>query len=373
MWEFLSLKDEIFGLDINDLSIKIIKLEKKRGGFVLSSSNKMKMEPGIMQEGIIKDEIALSKTIKYACATSKGKKIKTKYVAVSVPEEKSFLQVIKMPKMTEEELMLAVPFEAENYIPMPIGEVYLDFQVIPGPKDFDRDYLEVLIVATPKKIVDSYISCLKKSGLVPIIFETESEAIARALIKKENNSLLSIIIDFGANNTNLVVFAGNSVRFTSSVPVSSGMLTEAISKSLKISANEAEELKIEYGLEDFNNIKKLGKRRQHREILAERARQIMVPILEDFAARIRKYLDFYIDHSPCDNSTELGKTEKIILCGGGADLKGLSEFMSKHLKIPTEVGNPLLSILEKKSNNAIKKDASSFTTAIGLALRQPEC
>jgi len=94
------------------------------------------------------------------------------------------LQVIQMPKMDEEELRLAVPLEAENHIPMPISEVYLDFQVIPPIKDY-FNHIEVLIVAMPKKIVDSYVSCFKKAGLIPLILEAESEAIARALVKKE--------------------------------------------------------------------------------------------------------------------------------------------------------------------------------------------
>ena len=363
MFNFLSLKEEAFGLDINDLSLKIVKLKKKRRGFALISFNEEKIPPNIIEDGVVKDEAALVKIIKHACKTVKGKKLKTKYVIASLPEEKSFLQVIQMPRMSEEELKLAVPLEAENYIPLPIDEVYLDFQVIPPIKDKDYfNHIEVLLVAMPKKIVDSYVSCLKKVGLIPIILEAESEAIARALIKKETNSSLSILIDFGENNTDFVVFSGSSVRFTGSIPISSQLLTKAISESLKINFGDAEKLKIEYGL--------TGKKNEGSFKNAEKVPQIITPILEDLANQIKKYLDFYRDHSSYEYFLPDGKTEKILFCGGGAGLKGLTDFMTKKLETPVELGDPLINFLSKNPKNIIKKDLISFTTAIGLALRQ---
>ncbi|MCX6718587.1 MAG: type IV pilus assembly protein PilM [Candidatus Staskawiczbacteria bacterium] len=350
MFKFLTLEEEAFGLDINDFSLKIVKLKKKRNGFALVSYNEERIPPNIIEDGVINDEAALAKIIKSACDKVKGKKITTKYVIASMPEEKSFLQVIQMPKMNKEELKLSVPLEAENYIPLPIDDVYLDFHVIPPIKDY-FNHSEVLIVALPKKIVDSYISCFKKAGLTPIVLEVESEAIARALAKKETNSPL-ILIDFGENNTDFVVFSGSSIRFTSSISISSASLTKAISESLKISFEEAEKLKIENGL------------------VGETVSKIIVPILEDLVAQIKKYINFYHDHSSYEYLLPEGKIEKILLCGGGADLKGLADFMGKRLEIPTELGNPLINFSSKNQKSIIKKNLISFTTAIGLALRQ---
>lgn len=360
MFKFLSLKEEVFGLDINDLSLKIVKLTKKRKGFALTSFNEVKIAPGIVEEGVIKDEAALVKIIKSALSTIKGKKIKTRYVIASLPEEKSFLQVIQMPKMDEKELKLAVPLEAENYIPMPIDEVYLDFRVIPSIKDY-FNHIEVLIVAIPQKIVNSYVSCFKKSGLTPMVLEVESEAIARALVKREAHSSLLVLVDFGEDNTVFVVFSGNSVRFTCSIPISSQLLTKAIAESLKIDFHEAEKLKIEYGL--------TGKKTSRPSSAAEKVSHIITPILEDLTGQIKKYLRFYRDHSSYEYLLPDGKTEKILLCGGGAELKGLADFMSKNLEIAVELGDPLVNFSSKKPKNITKKNPISLTTAIGLALR----
>lgn len=358
---FLDLKYGAFGLDVNDLSLKIVKLKKKRQGFVLESFNEAGIASGIIQDGVIKKEAVLSKIIKSACDTVKGKKLNTKYVIASLPEKKSFLQVIQMPKMTEEELNLAIPFEAENYIPLPVNDVYLGFQVIPAIKDY-LNYLEVLIVATPKKIVDSYVSCFKKAGLVPLAFELESEAVARALVKKETNSSPLIIVDFGESNTNFVVFSGGFVRFTCSIPISSQLLTKSMSESLGIDFHEAEKLKIEYGL---SNKKYSGSRR----ISGEKVSQIISPIIEDLVAQIRKYMDFYRDHSSYEYLLPDGKKEKILLCGGGSELKGLADFISKKLDIVVEPGDPSINLLAKKTKSVIKKDLTPLATAIGLALR----
>jgi len=357
----LDLKYEAFGLDINDLSLKIVKLKKGHRGFALTSFNEVRIAPGIIEDGVVKEEDVLARIIKSACNTVKGKKIKTKYVIASLPEEKSFLQVIQMPKMTEEELEVAVPFEAENYIPMPISDAYLDFQVISPIKDY-FNHLEVLIVATPKKIVDSYISCFKKAGLIPIILEAESEAITRALVKTEANASLLILIDFGENNTDFIVVSGNSIRFTCSIPISSQLLTKAISDSLKIELHEAEKLKVDYGL--------IGKKTGKASTQAEKVSQAMAPVLEDLVAQIKKYLNFYREHSSYEYLLPEGKKEKILLCGGGAELKGFSDYLAKKLETSVEIGDPLTNFLSRKPKNIITKDLISFTTAIGLALRQ---
>jgi len=361
MFKFLELKEETFGLDITDLSIKIIKLEKKSKGFKLVSYNRTDIKPGVIESGVIKDEGALVKIIRNACASVKGKKLNTKYIVASLPEEKSFLQVIQMPKMNKEELKLAVPLQAENYIPLPVNDVYLDFQVIQPVKNY-LSYLEVLIVAIPKKIVDPYVSCLRKAGLVPLVFEVESQAIARTLIKKGNGVSPLILIDLGKNNTEFIVFSDHSIRFTCSIPISSQQLTTAISDALKIDFEEAQKLKIKYGIDGASS--EVGKNKER----AKKIKEAMDPLLDALAEEIEKYSNFYHDH-PSSERLPDGKIEKIVLCGGGANLRGLPEFLSKKLGIPVELGNPWLNSLFRKTDNIINKDILSFTTAIGLSLR----
>lgn len=358
MLEFFNLQPEIFGMDLNDSSLKIAKLKKRRKGFVLESFNEVTIAPGVIKGGLIQNKEALTQVIQQACKKVIGKKLGTKHVIASLPEEKSFSQIIQMPKMTIEELKLAVPFEAENYIPLTIDNVYLDFETI-NPIKNDENHLHVLINVMPKSIIDSYVDCFKKAGLIPHILEVESQSIARALIKNGQVESPLVIIDLGISNTSLIIFFGGFIRFTASIPISSSQLTQAISDSLGVSVTDAEELKVKHGLN------KKGEQKYNIE-------SAINPILSELVLQIKKYINFFYGHIPHEHSLSDIKIERIILCGGGANLKKLPAFLYKELKIPVELGNPFINIIRQKPGRADTLPYSkilSFTTVLGLALR----
>lgn len=367
MLDLLNLKPEAFGLDISDLSLKIAKLKKKGKFFTLSSFGEAKIKPGIIQKGEIKDEKALSEIIKEAINKVGGEKIKTKYVISSLPEEKAFLQVIALPILSREDLKSAVTYEAENYIPLPLEEVYLDFQVVP-PVDHLK-HLEVLIAALPRKTIDPYINCLKEAGLKPLALEIESLSVARALIKKEIFPSSVLLIDLGATRTGFVIFSGSSVRFTSSILVSSNDFTEIIAKTLKTDIATAEKLKIKYGLTARIKAEKETKKEPEKEKVSE----ALIPPLTDLIQQIKRYIDYYQTHTLTEHLPPNGKSiEKVLLCGGGANLKGLPELLSQELKISVEIGNPWINILaesQKESAQLSFSNSLAYATALGLALR----
>jgi len=310
--KFLDLKYDAFGLDISDSSVKIAKLEKKRGKFLVASYGQTEMKPGVVVSGIIKNEKVLAETIKSTLNSIKGKKLKTKYAFISLPEEKSFLQVIQMPKMSPEELKSAVIFEAENYIPLPIDQVYLDFQTI-APIEDGLDHIDVLVVATPKQTVDSYVSCVKAAGLIPLSAEVESQSIARALVKNEKSENPLVLIDIGKDTADFIVFSGYSIRFTYSIPLSS----------------------------DEN------------------------PDLDELADQIEKYIDFYQEHASHEHLASDGKLKQILLCG--TNLKKLPDFFTKKFDVQASLGDPFINLPLVKDNEK-KVDFLPFTTALGLAL-----
>lgn len=368
---FLTLKPEAFGLDISDLSLKIVKLKKKGKNLALASFGEAEIKPGIIKEGEIKNEKKLAETIREAIRKVRGEQLKTKYVIASLPEEKSFLQVIQMPRLSEEELKSAVIYEAENYIPVPIEQVYLDYQIV-SPLYNHLDHLDVFITALPRKTVDPYLSSLKLAGLEPIAFEIESQAISRALIKNEASSSPVLLIDLGATRTSFIIFSGHSLRFTSSIPVSARHFTQIISKNLGVSSTEAEKLKIKYGLEGKFKLevkdKKTKTKRERGKIF-----EALVPALVDLTEQIKRHLDYYQTHASHEHLPPNGKTvSKILLCGGGANLKGFTEFLSLDLKVSVKLGNPWVNILPRNKKEKIDlspEESLRYATALGLALR----
>jgi len=355
MLNFLDLKPEAFGLDISDLSLKILKLKKKKNFLSLASFGEDEIKPEIIEGGEIKNVEALGKIIKEAVSKIKGEKIKTKYVVCSLPEEKAFLQIIQMPMMKEEELKKAIYFEAENYIPLPMEEVYLDYQIV-KPVINHLDHFDVLIIAMPKKVIDPYVLALKKAGLIPKILEIESQAIARALVRNGVSPSSLLLIDLGATRSSFIIFSGYSLRFTSSISVSSQKFSDAIAKNLKIDLNEAEKLKIKSGLKE-----------------GEKIFEILSPLLKNLIKEIKICLFYYHthihhEHLPLDSK----EVEKIFLCGGGANLKNLANFLSFELRTPVELSNPWSNILPeplKEVPELSYEKSLSYATALGLALR----
>lgn len=368
MLDFLTLKTETFGLDISGLSLKIVKLRKTKRGLEVVSFGEEEIKPGTTKKGEIIKQDELVKDIVRAVGEAQKEKLKTKYVVASLPEEKAFFQVIKMPNVPKEDLRSAVIYEAENFIPMPIENVYLDFQVI-SPTKKHSEHIEVLVSAIPKDTVDSYVSLLKSADLEPQALEVESLAVSRALIKNGITDQPVLLIDFGATRTSLIIFSGNSLRFTSSISVSSQSFTEIISKNLGIDYAKAEQLKIKYGLEE-----KIKLKIKHEKTIIKKERskifEALVPALVDLTQQIKTHLRYHKTHD--GKGEPSSDVSKILLCGGGSNLKGLPELLSQELKLPVELGNPWINILPegKKEIPGITFEKSlGYTTALGLALR----
>lgn len=370
MPNLLTLHHEAFGLDISDLSLKIVKLKKEGKFFSLASFGEFPIKPGIVHKGEIKNQEALISILKDAIAKVKGEKLQTEYVVASLPEEKAFLKIISMPIMEQEELMSAVKYEAENHIPLPMEEVYLDSQII-APLYDHIDHLDVLIAALPKKIVDSYMELFQAAGLKPVALEVESQAIARALVKNQTSPFPLLIIDLGAGRTSFIIFAGYSLRFTSSIPVCGKIFTQAIAKNLGISFQEAERVKMKYGLTEKKEI--IIQDGAKKKIRKGKIFEILTPSLTDLIEQIKKCLSYYQTHFSHEDLPPNGRAlQKILLCGGGVGIKGISEFFSRELKIPVEVANPWINILPESPKEVPEiplEKSLKYATALGLALR----
>lgn len=181
------------------------------------------------------------------------------------------------------------------------------------------------------------------------------------------------MIDFGKTRTSLIIFSGYSIRFTTTIPISSQKLTESIAESLKVDLPEAEKLKLKHGLEiterkrEPNDSKKTVRRKIF---------EAMVPALTDLTGQIKRYVNYYQSHADRSPSLSNGKRiEKILLCGRGANLKGLLDFFSFELKIRAELGNPWINILPQPLREVPEisfEESLGYTTALGLALRGVE-
>lgn len=343
-----------FGLDLSDASFKIVQLKKDKSSFYISSFIKSDIPKGIVEGGVIQKEKELVSIFEKSFKNPKGLPFQGKKVICSLPEEKVFVRTIQLPKMKEEELSEAVKWEAEAHIPLEVKDVYLSWEKISSDQKDNKS--DILIAATPRNVVDKYLSFLEKVNLAPIAFEPESMSVVRSLIKKDDFNP-TIIVDLGSTGTNFVIFSASALRFTSHVSISGSDLEKAIADKIKISLKKAKEFKIKFGLgrsEDDPGVFKA-----------------VEPIINNLVDQIKDYMIFYNDHFS-DVSAEKSISQ-IILCGGDSHLLKLPETLSSKLKIPVKVGDPLLNFSFGKNSDKkafSKKESLVYATAIGLSLRQ---
>lgn len=340
-------KRTAIGLDLGDLSLKIIQLEKKGGLFISSFAGK-EIPAGMIQGGEIRQVNELAALIKETFDKPVGEPMESNNVICNLPEEKVFIRIIKLPFMKREELEKAVRWETEAHIPLQIDEVYLDWDIIRSVKKEGADQYEILIAAVPRKMVDNYILLLQKSGLTPVALEPESIAVVRALLDSDKSAMVA---DIGSAGTNLVIFSGSSVRFTSHIATSDQMFLDALMGKLEKDKEGAEKIKMKTGLQGEKKIY-----------------NILEPPAEELVRQIKNHISFYHEHA--DDAG--GELTELVLCGDGARLLGLPEFLNQRLGLPVVLGDftrkaSLTRKLEKF--RAKLSHCPDCTVALGLALR----
>jgi len=337
--ELLNLSSRVFGLDIGDLSLKMVLLEKTGKKIKVKCYGEKAVPQGYFERGEIKKEAEIAKIIKDFI---KAQKIYTSYAVAVLPETKTFIKTIEIPVSEKGNILENIKKEIELYVPFKIEEIYFDWKIISQ----ENNKIKILVGVSSKNIIDSYLKVLKMAGLRPVSLEIESVAILDALLDKKENFLKPLaVLDLGATRSSLIIIDEGVIQLTISLPHAGVNLTQAIAGDLKISFEEAQKIKREFC------------QNQKNDTVAKNITLFFNNLIQSLSS----HLKFYEENSE-------KKIEKIIVCGGGANLPGLIACFEQNLKIKTIKGNPWINIFEKEP--PIPEDQSLiYTTAIGLALR----
>lgn len=354
--KIINFEPEIFGLDLSDLSVKVMQLGKDGDADSIKSFFTADIPPGNIEDGRIINKDKVAEIIRYAIKKSEPRKIKTNKVICSLPESKVFLRVINLPKIEESEAEEAIKWEMEANIPIPIDQAYYDWQFLEGEDRKVTKILgkqDVLTVAIARDVVDELMAVLEMAGLDVYGLEVESIATARSLVLQREASEKKesvLIIDMGAKRTSFIMVNSGVPTFTSSIPFSADGISDAISKGFNISLLESEKIKIAHGIESLNDNPVFG---------------VVLSLLENLVQETEKTLDFYSEFTKNSSSVD-----KIILCGGGANLKGLVPFLTKRLNRDVKMGDSWINLNFGKKLPIIDRESSiRYSTVIGLAMR----
>lgn len=343
----------VAGLDISDRSVKYLKFRPETKEGEIEFFGEASIPEGIVVGGEIRREEDLVTTLK-GLISREGKRLRSCFIAASLPEEKGFLRLIRLPKVDREKVSAAVRSEIEANIPLPMEELIYGQEIIESPADY-FDHLDVVITAFPKNIVESYVRALKGAGMAPSVLELESQAVARAVVTDQTHTA-EIIIDIGRTRSGIMIVSGKAIIFTKTIGLGGQTFTENIARSMEVSLEKADFLKKEAGL---------GKKEYEGKVFSA-----LLPACSALAEEIKRAIAYYQDHSQHAHGMN-PVIDAVFLVGGEANIPGLATYFSSILKIPVSLGDPFAYLQKKTPFIPLlpKRQALAFTTAIGLALR----
>ena len=349
----------IVGVDVGSSSIKVVQLKKEKERAVLETYGELAVGPytslAVGQTAKLTEDLL----IKMLGELFKEAGITAKKAVVSTSVKNSFITTIEFPKMSEEELAGAIAFEARKYVPVPLSEVEMNWQIYParakrsmesgvngdsvsdgGALSADgagTDRIEVLLAVVHKEILEKYKEVFKKLGMGIESFEIEIFSAWRASVSKNLSPVM--IIDLGAAISRIIIVDAGFLKFSHS----------AISRSLNIGFERAEEMKRRIGLSVMPEYVELVK------VIEPMINMIFAEAKQSMLAYRTKYND---------------SVGKVILTGGGALLKGISDFAVKSLGVETVLADPFLKTdCPVFLQESLKEIGPIFTNAAGLALR----
>jgi len=337
-----------FGMDIGDSSIKLVYLQKDAQGSKLIAYGLAPTPGNGMNSEADFDKDAIVEIIKRLV---KETKINTNQVVLSLPESQIFTRVIEMPIMSEKELVSAIKFESEQYIPRPINEVSLRWQILnKGDKETNKK-MEILLVAAPLTFIEKYMEIMERAELKAVAMETDLLAQARSLGGNNPYSPTTMIVSVGSTNTDLSIIRSGMVSFTRSIASGGNVLSRAIASDLVLEFEQAEQYKKTYGLLD--------------DQLEGKVMMAIKPTFELIINEIKKAISFYQSKNPND------QVKRIVLSGGTAKMPGLLIFIANALGIEAQVGDPWFNIKKDPSiESQLSEDAPMYSVAVGLALKE---
>ena len=343
----------MLGLDISSTSVKLLELSKSGGGYQVESYGVEPLPENAVVEKNISDLEGVGEAIARLVERSKTK---VKLAAVAVAGSAVITKTIEMTAaLSEDEMESQLQLEADQYIPYPLEEVALDFEV-QGLSPRSDEQVEVLIAACRRENVEMREAALELGGLKAKVVDIEAHCMQRAfdLVRGQfsndedgEEDKIIAIIDIGATMTTLSVLTGSGAPYTREQLFGGKQLTEEIQRRYSLSVEEAGLAKKQGGLPD------------------DYETEVLQPFKEAVVQQVTRSLQFFYSSSAYDD------VDHIILAGGTSSIDGLSEMVAAKLGTPTTIANPFVNMSMSSRVNEVNlhNDAPAMMIACGLALR----
>jgi len=358
------------GIDIGTDHLRVAQVKPSGAGFSLGGYANAGLPLGSVVEGEIVDVEAVSAALKSLWRSSG---IRGKEVNVGVSNQKVIVRLIDLPFMERAELEGAIQYQAQDYIPIPVDDAILDFQIIGDyMTPADEHMMEVLLVAAQRDMVGNAVAAIEGAGLKLTRIDVTSFAIVRALmapdtavLPDEKSGEAVGVIHISSGITNIAVVEKGVPRFTRVSSLAGNQFTQSIANVLNLTFDEAEDLKIRVGLPDIDarddSSPAFGGVDPQTAQVAQDALEREV---NKFIAEVRRSLDYYLTQA-----SQIRTIKKIMLTGSGAQLGNIASYLEKGLQAEIVLGDSLARVqLAQSIQPAVLADRMGAAPAIGLAL-----
>jgi type IV pilus assembly protein PilM len=344
--KFLSLP--AVGFDISTDALRYMELDMNNDGILEVKRYATKNFPlGIISEGHVREKKKLQGAI-----TALATEHKLSFANISLPEEQAYLANIRIPRVALSEVRNAIELQLEEHVPIAGADAIFDFVVV-GEPHRRQDDMDVVVSVLPRSVVEEYLDIFSGTGIIPKAFEFESQAMARAIVPKDDNGTF-LVVDIGKMETDIFVAANGVVQFSATLDIGGHYMTSAIEKALKVTYEEAEVLKVTHGL-----------------VGGEKAlpmHMAMLPVVSDLRTRLIRHYSYWQSHH---GDKVGGNIECVFVTGGGANLRGITEYLGLELNVKVVIANPWANVcsFETYVPPLTMRESHGYSAAIGLALR----
>lgn len=332
----------IIGIDVSPTYIKLMAIDTKH--WRVTSYGSVSVDPQKLQDSFNTEiNSYISDLIQELVKNNVVGRISTTFAAVSIPTNRTYSRSINLPIAALKKLDEAVQLEAEQYIPVPLADLNVSYEII----NKDKKTVDVLMSAAPRKIVDKVVAACADAGFTTVMVEPSISSVARLITMTEEGHLPTVIVDIGAANTDIAVL-DKKIRATGGIQVGGNTFTVDISKKLEVSLENAHQLKVLNGL---------GVGPKQTKIKAA-----LKPSLDQIITEIKKIIRYYNERIEAEQ-----KIEQIIIVGGGSNIPGLGDYFTESLVMPVRVANPWQIFNFGKLAQPSKQFKPRYITVAGLA------